>query len=51
MNEFTTINNRAYQEQLELRYNCYLTSKIANATTFLIILLVCFINYLRVIGG
>lgn len=49
--DFTTINNKAYQEQLTLRYNLFLADKTAGIITFLIIMLICFINYLRFIGG
>lgn len=51
MEDIIAINKAAYEQQLILRHNLYLTTKISNIIVFSLITIICFINYLRVIGG
>lgn len=49
--DFTTINaKRAYNEHLQLRYNLFMANRLANVIVFMIICMICLIEYLRFIG-
>lgn len=47
----TTIYSDAYKEHLALRYQLYITNRIAAVTVFLTLLAIGIIDWLRVIGG
>lgn len=50
--DFTTIRaKRAYNEHLQLRYDLAVMNRMANIITFMMISLVCFIEYLRFMGN
>lgn len=50
--DFTTIRGkRAYNEHLQLRYDLAVMNRMANIITFMMISLVCFIEYLRFMGN
>lgn len=50
--DFTTIRaKRAYNEHLQLRYDLFMANRLANIITFMIICMICLIEYLRFIGG
>ena len=51
MKNYTTIHKREFSDHLQLRYDLFIASRLANVITFSIIAVICLIEYLRVVGG